>query len=96
MADNLHIKGIESDVSRGRRSKSRGKQRKPYIIDCIFPVLSFLNRERESTWEVWGRYRTESARDQAYTTLVKKAAVFWGGRWEYRKRKEINENENRS
>ena len=86
MTDNLNIKGIESDAPRGRRSKTRGKQRKPYLIDCIFPVLSFLNRE--NTWEVWGRYRTESARDQAYTALVKKVAVFWGGAWKYRKRDE--------
>ena len=86
MADNLNIKGIESDAPRGRRSKSRGKQRKLYIIECIFPVLSFVNRER--TWEVWGRYRTESARDQAYTALVKKAEFPWGGAWKYRKRDE--------
>jgi len=84
MTDNLSIKGIESDAPYGGRSKSRGKQRKPYIIDCIFPVFSFLNRE--NTWKIWGRYRTESARDQAYAALVKKAEFPWGGSWKYRKR----------
>jgi len=90
--DNLAIKGVESDASRGKRVKPRGKQRKPFVIEYMIqsPRKSVLNSFGFGKWGVWARYRTAAARDQAYAALVKKEAnsPHWWSTWKYRKRKE--------
>ena len=91
--DNLNIKGIENDAPR-RRGKKRG--RKPFVLQARFvpgpnyrrsPGLGWLFRTL-AHWYTHSRYHTESARDQAYAALVKKADVDHMRDWhhaEYRK-----------
>ena len=81
MPDNLNIKGIEDDLSKGgRRRKNRG--RKGFVLQARYrpgthrrpsPCLDWLFRSLEH-WYTHSRYQTESARDHAYAALVKKAA----------------------
>ncbi len=79
MPDNLANFGIEDDTPR-RRGKKRGR-RKPFVLQARFvrgpdrrpsTGLTWLFRSLEH-WYTHSRYRTESARDQAYAALVKKA-----------------------
>lgn len=92
MADNLNIKGIEDDAPR-RCGKKRGG-RKPFAVEARLvpdpdaPKHSVLRQLGLGNWWVWGRYHTESARDQAHAALVKKERVSQLARWsswEFRK-----------
>jgi len=92
--DNLSIKGIEDDEPVRRGKKRRG--RKPFVIQTRFVPgpnhrhsvgISRLFRSLKN-WHTHSRYHTESARDQAYATLVKKAEVYHLRGWsrqEFRK-----------
>lgn len=64
--DNLSIKGIEDDSCRPYRRKK--SSRKKFGIQARFLSPSRFLRG----WYTHGRYRTESARDDAYAALVKK------------------------
>ena len=86
--DNQANKGIESDLPKqGRRRATRG--RKPFVLESRFvpgperPVSAFM--WRMYNWHTWGRYHTQAARDEAYTSLVKKAESTSWSRQEYRK-----------
>ena len=79
LPDNLDIFGIEDDAPR-RRGKKRGG-RKPFVLQARYVRgpkhrpsygLTWLFKSLEH-WYTHSRYRTESARDQAYAALVKKA-----------------------
>lgn len=72
----------------GRRMKPRGKQRKPFVIECRIKwrVSSALARRlRLQDWHTHSRYTTAARRDQAYAVLVRKAVDTSYIRWEYRK-----------
>lgn len=92
--DNLSNFGIKDDTSRAGRSKPRGKQRKPFAIECRIArrVSDGLARELGLlNWWVHSRYTTARRRDQAYAALVKKAerdglAIRFRWKTEYRKR----------
>ena len=83
MADNLNIKGIESDEPVGsKRLKPRGKRRKPFAIEWRNTRWKWFR-----DWSVYSRYTTAARRDQAYAVLVKKEGSHgWGPSWEFRKR----------
>lgn len=91
--DNLANKGIENDLPAGKlRFSPRGNRKKPWVIESCLrcPAKSVLRQLNLYGWSVWGRYRTETARDQAYAALVKKErnALHWMAHWEYRKKSE--------
>jgi hypothetical protein len=79
MPDNLNIHGIEDDTTRPH--KKRGG-RKPFVIesrlvpppggwpkDSIWRSRIFRDM---GEWGVYGRYKTESARDEALAAVVKR------------------------
>ena len=79
--DNLSIHGIEDDDPPRRGKKNRG--RKGFVLQArsiagpgYVPTsgLHWLWKSLQN-WYTHSRYHTESARDQAYTALVKRAAV---------------------
>ncbi len=92
MADNQSIHGIRDDEPARRGKKRRG--RKQFVLQTRWVRglsqrgdIGWLFRSLEK-WHIHSRYHTESARDMAYTALVKKAAVCSWRVWtnmEYRK-----------
>lgn len=102
MADNQSIHGVDSDSYRARGSK-KGGGRKPFVLETrIIPPEGGWPRDslwrrgfmrQLEKWHVHGRYKTESARDEAYAALVKKKEAAknafpyskWMGTHEYRK-----------
>jgi hypothetical protein len=86
--DNLANFGIKNDETAGsRRLKPRGKQRKPWVIECRIQrhVSNGLARTLGlQDWWVHGRYSTKNRRDQAYAAVVKKedtAPRYWRREW---------------
>jgi len=78
MTDNLAVKGIRDDqTNSGRRMKPRGRRRKRFTIEVRYILLkknTILDRlaRYDGGWHVHSRYRTESSRDQALASMVKK------------------------
>lgn len=78
----------EDETHSGRRMKTRGKRRKPYVIEWRFvsdrknSVFAQMGMDK---WHIYNRYETESRRNQAYAVLVKKAKTGWGSYSEFRK-----------
>jgi len=74
----------------GRRLRPRPKSRKRFAIECKLEVEpgTIMSWGGLDKWWIWGRYLTESRRDQAYAALVKKAnsQPGWRCKWIYRKR----------
>lgn len=67
----------DDQLHSGRRMKPRGKRRKRFTIEVRYILLrknTFLNRlsRYDGGWHVYGRYATESSRDQALAAMVKK------------------------
>ena len=92
--DNLNIKGIEDDKPRRRGTKRHG--RKGFVLEARLvrgsgyrPSTGLCELFRSMMeWHIHSRYHTESARDQAYASLVRKATVDHMRNWmthEYRK-----------
>ena len=81
MPDNLNIKGIADETQKkGRQRKNRGKKRFALESRYVYtrralrsPGLGWLFRGLRD-WYTHSRYHTESARDEAYAAMVKKAA----------------------
>lgn len=94
LLDNLNIKGVKDDTAKGgRQRKNRG--RKAFVLQARYvykrralhsPGLGWLFR-RLQNWYTHSRYSTESARDEAYAAMVKKARSLDDhiSRQEYRK-----------
>jgi len=86
--DNLNIKGIRDDEPFRHGKKSRG--RKQFVLQTRWApgpnyrkeAMGWLWRSLRE-WHTHSRYHTESARDQAYTALVKKAEVCHLREWSY-------------
>lgn len=80
MTDNLRIKGVESDEHPAARMRKANKRR-TYAIECRYIRTNRMRRgdslgwlwDGLREWFVWKRYKTESARDEAFAAVVKKA-----------------------
>lgn len=76
--DNLNIKGLREDEPRLRGKKRSGRKR--FVIQARSVAGPAFRKSEGLSWlwmslKEWythSRYHTESARDEAYTALVKK------------------------
>lgn len=71
------------------KPRTRSKRKRMFRIEYRYPKWDQRTGEyaegKMSEWEVWGKYHTEAARDQALDNLHRKFDHSdWRMRWEFR------------